>query len=197
MMQLGDKNRWWNRPLPIKRFGAFTALSLVAGSGYLYLSPALSATAWAIAHRSTATFQGLDFKIPLMWKQEDTPAGQHELRLVRARWGEPVSLESIVIRYEATPRVPPQTMMEQFEIVASRLHEPAFRGELLEVDATIKENYSCILPHLTKLPEWQIWCESIDRHWTANLMGSEQDKDDLIKVVHNLSSAQHKAASQP
>src|SRR5271154_2714561 len=162
MMQLGDKSRWWNRHLPMTRIGVFAAFLLAAGSGYLYLSPALRAATWAIAHRSTATFRGLDLKVPWMWKQEDMPAGQQELRLIRARWGKPVSLESIVIRYQATPRLPGQTIMQQFEIVASKLHEPAFQGELLKVDAAIGERYSCIAPHLTKLPEWQVWCESSD-----------------------------------
>jgi hypothetical protein len=181
----------------MKRIGIFTALLLAAGSGYLYLSPGLSAVAWAISNRSTATFRGLDVKVPWMWEQEDTPAGQQELRLISAHWGKPVSLESIVIRYEATPRLPEQTVMQQFEIVASKLQEPAFRGELLKADAVIRDRYSCVVPHLTKLPEWQVWCESIDKHWTINLVGSEQDKEDLIKVVHNLSSAQNKAVSQP
>lgn len=37
-------------------------------------------------------------KVLGMWRQEDTPAGQQQLRLVRAGLGESVEFKSIVIR---------------------------------------------------------------------------------------------------
>jgi hypothetical protein len=85
--------RWWNRPLPMKMIGIVLAPVVVAGVTYLPLKPTLRACLWAVSHHSTAIYQGLSVKVPLMWRQEDTPAGLKELKFVRARFGEPVEFE--------------------------------------------------------------------------------------------------------
>ena len=76
----------------MKMIGVLLATVVVAGVTYLYLEPTLRAWLWAFGHHSTATYQGLSVKVPSMWRQEETPAGQRQLRLVRARLGEPGGL---------------------------------------------------------------------------------------------------------
>ena len=106
------KVRWWNRALPVKMIGVLLATVVVVGVAYLYLEPTLRVWLWAFGHHSTATYQGLSVKVPSMWRQEETPAGQRQVRLVHARLGEPVEFESIVISDGKSTSLGPQTVAE-------------------------------------------------------------------------------------
>lgn len=192
MVLIGDNDRWWNRKLPMKHIGIMIALLLAGGWGFLYLMPPLQTVIWTIAHRSTASYQELSIKVPWMWRQEETPAGQRQIRLVRARWGEPVSLETIVIQKDASASRNTQTVTERFEALASKLGQIDFKDDPLPLTPEIARHYTCIVPHLAKLREWQVSCLSQDNLWSVNLMGphTDRDVDDLITVLRNLSSAQ-------
>ncbi|NYF80758.1 hypothetical protein HDF17_003078 [Granulicella arctica] len=190
MMQIGDKSCWWNRELPMTRIRIGFALMLVLLCGYSYLEPVLNTWTWALTHRSTATYQGLHVKVPWMWKQVDTFAGEREIRLERVRWGDPIPFESIVIHDDTASPPHTQTMTQRFEMLSSKLGESAYRGESLPLDSSIAAHYSCIAPRLTKLPTFRVSCESKDEQQSIDLFGPGQDTDDLIVLLHNLSSAQ-------
>jgi hypothetical protein len=189
-MLIGVEGRWWNRNLPIKPIGIILGLLLMAGSAYLYFEPVLRTCVWTVTHRSTVAYQGLSFRVPWMWRQEETPAGQREIRLVRARWGEPVSFESIVIRRAASPSGPPQTVTKRLETLAFKLGQTDFRGAPLPLDPETALRYSCITPHFDKLREWQVSCISTDDLWSVNLYGPISDIDGFAVVLRHLASAQ-------
>ena len=96
-----------NHNLPIKRIGIIFGLFLQGGWGCLYLEPVLRTCLWTVTHRSTATLQGLSIRVPRMWRQEETPLRLREISLIRARWGDPASVESIVIMKAAAPSKAP------------------------------------------------------------------------------------------
>jgi hypothetical protein len=157
------KVRWWNRTLPVKMIGVLLAIVVVAGVTYLYLEPTLRAWLWAFGHHSTATYEGLSVKVPWMWRQEETPAGQRELRLVRARLGEPVEFESIVISDGQSTSPGPQTIAERLQVLAEKMGHKDFRGTPMSLDP----RFSCIAPHFDQVRDWQVSCLSIDNHWSS------------------------------
>jgi hypothetical protein len=176
--------RWWNRPLPMKMIGIVLAPVMVAGVTYIPMKPTLRAYLWAISHHSTATYQGSSVRVPLMWRQEDTPAGLRELRLVRARFGEPVEFESIVIREGGSTSSRPQTVGERMQVLAEKLGYKNFRGTPMSLDP----RFSCIAPHFDQVRDWQVSCLSIDNHWSANLYGPVSDIDFFKLVLQSIAS---------
>jgi hypothetical protein len=187
-MLIGDKDRWWNRKLPIKPIVIILGLLLMVGWGYLYFGDVLRTCMWTITHRSTATYQGLSVKVPWMWRQEETPAGQREIRLVRARWGEPASTEEILIN-AVSPR-PPGTLMERLKIFTYKLGETDFRGEPLPLEPETATRYSCVVPHFDQLRDWQVSCISNDDLWSVTFYGTVSDIDDFLVVLRHLAAAQ-------
>jgi hypothetical protein len=187
-MLIGAEDRWWNRKLPIKPIGIILGLFLMAGWGYLYFGDVLRTCMWTLTHRSTAAYQGLSVKVPWMWRREETPAGQREIRLVRARLGESGLLESIVIN-AVSPR-PPGTLMERLKTFAYKLGQTDFRGEPLPLAPETASHYSCVAPHFDKLRDWQVSCISNDDLWSVTLYGSISDVDDFLIVLRHLASAQ-------
>jgi hypothetical protein len=161
---------------------------LMAGWGYLYFEDVLRTCIWTITHRSTATYQGLSVKVPWMWRQEELPAGQREIRLVRARWGERASLGMILINAESSRL--PQTLMERHKTFAFKLGQTDFRDEPLPLDPETALHYSCVSPHFDKLPNWQVSCVSNDNLWSVDLFGTISDVDDFLIVLRHLASAQ-------
>ena len=178
------KVRWWNRALPMKMIGVLLATVVVAGVTYLYLEPTLRAWLWAFGHHSTATYQGLSVKVPSMWRQEETPAGQRQLRLVRARLGEPVEFGSIVISISdgKSTSLGPQTVAERLQVLAEKMGHKDFRGTPMSLDP----RFSCMAPHFDQVRDWQVSCLSIDNHWSADLYGPVPDVDSFKFVLQNL-----------
>ena len=180
--------RFFNDPKCIGILGIILGLFLLGGWCYFYLGPVLRTCLWTGTHRSTATYQGLSFRVPWMWRQEETPLGQREVRLVRARWGEPASFDSIVIMKAAAPlRV---SITERLKTLALKLGQTDFRGVPLSFDPETDLRYSCVAPHIDKLPEWQVSCTSKDDLWSVNLFGPVSDVDDFVVVLRHLASAQ-------
>jgi hypothetical protein len=189
-MLIGTKDRWWNRNLPMKPIGIILGLFLIAGWVYVYFEPVLETCVWAVTHRSTATYQGISVRVPWMWSQEETPAGEREIRLVRARWGKPFSLDSITITKAASPPRPERTLLENLKTLATKLGQTDFRGTPVPLDPETALRYSCVAPHFDKLREWQISCNSKDNLWSVNLIGPISDVDDFVVVLRHLASAQ-------
>ena len=187
-MSGGPEPRWWNRDLPVRPIGILLGTVLVAGVGYLYLNPILRAWLWTVRHHSTATYRKLSVKVPWMWRQEETPAGQREIRLVRARWGEPASTEEILIN-AVSPR-PPGTLMERLKIFTYKLGETDFRGEPLPLEPETATRYSCVVPHFDQLRDWQVSCISNDDLWSVTLYGTVSDIDDFLVVLRHLAAVQ-------
>jgi hypothetical protein len=184
-MSVEAKARWWNRALPVKIIGVLLATVVVAGGTYLYLEPILRAWLWAFGHHSTATYQGVSVKVPWMWRQEETPAGQRQLRLVRARLGEPVEFESIVISDGKSTSPGLQTIGERLQVLAEKLGQKDFRGTSMSLDP----RFSCMAPHFDQVRDWQVSCLSIDNHWSANLYGPVPDVDSFKLVLQNMASS--------
>ncbi len=180
--------RWWNPALPVdapavKIVGITVAAILSTGLLYPDVEPVLRACLWNIAHHSHASVGGLDVKVPRMWRQEETPAGRHELQLVRARLGEPVEFESIVISEGQGSSPELQTANERLRVLAGKLGFGEFRGTSLSLDP----RFTCVAPHFAKLQTWQISCLSIDNGWSANLYGTAADIDSLRLVLRGMS----------
>jgi hypothetical protein len=192
-MPIGAQGRWWNRNIPTKPFGIILGLFglfFMAWLGYLYFGPALSTCVWSVAHRSTVTSQGLTFRVPWMWRQEERPAGLREISLVRARWGEPSSSEHIYITKDISPSRPPQKMMESLKTLASEIGQTDFRGAPFPLDPETALRYSCVAPHFDKLPDWQVSCTSNDHLWWVDFRARSSDVDDFVVILRRLASAQ-------
>jgi hypothetical protein len=177
--------RWWNRALPVKKIGVLLATVVVAGMAYLYLQPILRAWLWAVRYHSTATYQGLSVRTPWMWRQDETPAGQKQLRLVHARLGEPVEFESIVISDGESTSAGPNTVTERLQIMAKKLGHSDFRGTPMSLDP----RFSCMAPNFEQVRDWQVSCLSNDNHWSANLYGPVPDVDSFKLVLQSLASS--------
>jgi hypothetical protein len=190
LLLIGAEGRWWNRKLPGKRILIIVSLLLVAGWSYLYLQPVLTTCIWTVTHRSTAAYNGYSFKVPWMWRQEETPAGQRQVRLVRARLGEPVAFESIVISDDTTSLSPRQTITQRLEMLGSKLGQDGFHGVPLQLAPEIARQYSCMEPHFNALRNWQASCLSNDNLWSINLFGPVPDPNALEVVLSNFASVQ-------
>jgi hypothetical protein len=180
--------RWWNRDLPVKPIGILLATVLVTGVGYLYIEPTLRALVWTVRHHSTATYQELSVKVPWMWRQEDTPAGRRQLRLVRARLGEAVEFESIVISDGKSTSPGLQTIAERLQNLATKLGQKDFRGTPILLDSETAMRFSCMAPHFDQLRDWQVSCLSSDNLWSANLYGPVPDVDSFKVVLQSMAS---------
>jgi hypothetical protein len=178
--------RWWDRALPVKKIGVILAMVVVAGITFLYIEPLLRAGLWSLEHHSAATYQGLSVRVPWMWRQEQTPAGWRELRLERARWGQPFALESIVISDAKSASPGPQTVTERLRILGEKMGHKDFRGTPMSIDP----HFSCMAPHFDEVQDWQVSCLSIDNHWSANLIGSVSDIDSFKLVLQSMVSSQ-------
>jgi hypothetical protein len=179
--------RWWNRAVPVNTpafmmIGIVLSASLVAGLIYLYVGPVLQACLWDIGHHSTATYQRLSVRVPRLWRQEETPAGQRQLRLVRARWGEPVEFESIVIGEDKGTSQGLQNVTERLQALAGKLGREDFQGVPMSLDP----RFSCMAPHFTKVQSWQVSCLSTDNHWSANLYGPTADINSFKLVLQSM-----------
>jgi hypothetical protein len=193
-MPVAAKGRWWNRKIPTKPLAmgfGLVILIVLTGPFYVYFEPALTTCVWSVTHQSTATYQGLKLKVPWMWRQEETPAGQREIHLVRARWAQLGTIEAMVIRNDTSSFSQPQSIEERLRILSSKLGQTTFRGVSFPLDRDTASRYSCIAPHFGKLPDWQVSCLSNDRHWAANLTGPIEDIDDFKAVLRHLALAQN------
>ncbi len=166
------------------------SLLLFAGGSYLYFQPVLETCIWTVTHQSTASYNGYSFKVPWMWRQEQTPAGQRQIRLVRTRLGEPVPFESIVISDDTTSMSPRQTISQRLELLASKLGQDGFRGVQFPLAPEIAGHYSCMAPHFEALRNWQVSCLSNDNLWSINLFGPVPDANNLEGVLRNFESIQ-------
>ncbi len=52
--------------------------------------------------------------------------------------------------------------------------------------------FTCVAPHLERMPEWQAWCRSADGKWSATLRGPVAEVESL-KIV--LQSATYKPSN--
>jgi hypothetical protein len=180
------EQRWWNRDLPVntpavRMVGIVVAVMLVAGITYLCVEQVLWACLWDVGHHSTATYQQLNVRVPWLWRQEETPAGQRQIRLVRAHWGQPVDFESIVISEGKTQSSGLQTAAERLRVLADKLGHKDFQGTPVSLDP----RFSCMAPHFTQMQTWQVSCLSIDNQWQVNLFGPVADIDSFRFVLQS------------
>jgi hypothetical protein len=117
-----------------------------------------------------------------MWRQEETPGGWRELRLVRARLGEPVEFESIVVSETKSTSPGIQTVAERLQILAQKLGHKDFRGTSISLDP----RFSCMAPHFDQIRTWQVACLSIDNQWSVNLYGPVPDIESFKLVLQNI-----------
>ena len=190
MRHINGETRWWNREVAIKPMLAMVALSIAAACGVLYFNAAFGAYLWALTHHSKATYGEVSIKVPWMWRQEQTPAGQREIRLVRERWAGTPSLESIVISKDVSPPRPPQSIEQHLENLASKLGQVGPMGDRLALPPDIAVRYSCMAPHFDKLREWQVSCISSDNVWSVNYFSLTSNMDEFLTVLRNLATAQ-------
>ena len=183
-MQIQAGVPWRSRTFSAKWLVATLATLLVTWLAYFFLAPAVRACVWAVEHHSTATYQDLTLKVPWMWRQEETPAGQREIELVRARFGEAVELERLVIRKEYSTALDRQTLTGLVQNVARLSHEE-FRGTPISLDAETARHFSCVAPHLQTAQHWQAACESTDKRWSVNLLGPVPDVYSLKIVLQS------------
>ncbi len=188
-MFVGDKTRWWNRNVPIRAIGLAAGVVFVAICGFLYLEPALNTCVWSLTHHSTATYQKISFKVPWMWRQEEVPVGQREVRLSRSRWSEPVTLESIVINENTPTLLGGQSIGQRLDTLAHRLGHGRSTAEPFPLDAELSSKYLCVAPNLDGLENWRLWCSSKDGLWLVALHGPSADVGDFLTVLRNLSGA--------
>jgi hypothetical protein len=101
---------------------------------------------------------------------------------VRARLGEPVEFESIVISDGKSTSLGPQTVAERLQVLAEKMGHKDFRGTPMSLDP----RFSCMAPHFDQVRDWQVSCLSIDNHWSADLYGPVPDVDSFKFVLQNL-----------
>ena len=160
-------------------------LLLVVGIAYEYAESVTKSLAWSVAHHSTASFEGLRVKLPLMWRQEEElPRGLKSTWLLRSQWGRTFPTERVGI-YKNSPPVQ-QPVMQRFEIVATKLGQPEFRGQPISLDQELAARFTCIAPRLEKDPDWQIACDSNDGRWSVQYIAREPDTKAFMTVLRSI-----------
>ena len=125
-------------------------------------------------------------KVPWMWRLDETPVGQRQLRLVRARFGKPVEFESIVIS-DGRSTLGTQSLTERFQVLEAKLGQKGFQGTPITLDPETAKSFTCIAPHIDKL-EWQASCLSIDSRLAVDLFGPDADMDSFEFVLRGLAA---------
>jgi hypothetical protein len=196
-MILGNSGSWWNSKIPTRRIAAICVallvILIVTGWVLENLGAVIETLVWSARHRSTATYQELQVKVPWMWRQEETPAGQHQIRLVRARPWKMYSFESITISKDIKPQT---QIMHRLEVLSASLGETRFKAEQFLLDPQIASQYSCVAPNLDKLPTLLVACDAMNGGWSIDLWSSDPtDRNDFVTILYNFSSARKLAPS--
>jgi hypothetical protein len=185
-MQIGDKARWWNRHVRIGRISLLVLLVLVA----IWITPygfdASRSVAWGVSHKWTASYRGQSLKLPVMWRQEDSPNGTKTIWLRRARWGRPFSFEEISLHDEIAAPRDPEKMVEGLRSIdrgIGYVNTDIFVAKNLEVQA----HYVCIASSNPRYPGLRIECVSKHGKWLAILDGDGRDIKDFLTILNNLS----------
>jgi hypothetical protein len=183
------ETQWWNRKVPIGRICLVTALVLGAVWLLPYITTPVSALAWGLSHNWTATYQNRALKLPLMWRQEQTPAGTHSIALRRpSRQLTYLGSESIDIHDDTAKPFDPRAAMQNWRSIEPRLRQPGDWTEPFLGDAFVQTHYSCLSTHGKKKSSLHTMCFSNDGLWSVTLLGTEKSLEDLQKILHNMPS---------
>jgi hypothetical protein len=92
-MQIADKAKWWNRRVRIGRISLLVLLVLAAIWMAPYDFDAFRSVAGGVSQKWTGSYRRQSLKLPVIWRQEDSPNGTKTIWLRRARWGRLFSFE--------------------------------------------------------------------------------------------------------
>ncbi|MBB5330730.1 hypothetical protein [Tunturiibacter gelidoferens] len=186
---VGDKVRCWNRNVPIGRICFVVGLILVALWLLPYVTMPASDLCWGLSHNWTPTYQNRPLKVPLMWRQEPTPAGTHSIALRRSsRRLTYLGSESIDIQDNRLKPFDSTAAMQRWKSIEPRLQQPGDWTEEFSGNTFVQTHYSCLSTHRIRLLSVHVVCFSNDGMWSAALMGSEKSVEDFQKILHNLST---------
>lgn len=160
--------------------GLLTPLIVIAAT-YFYVGPTLRAWLWAVEHHSTASYAGLQVKVPWMWRQEETPAGQMKVRLRRARFGEPVEVESI--EFTKNRASEQQPFGKRLERLRSSLKQEDPQAIPISLNPKAAQRFSCVALHFKHVQGWDALCQSTDSLWTVMSIGPVPDPVGLDTVL--------------
>ena len=188
-MQISNEAQWWNRKIPIGRICLVIGLILVALWLLPYVTIPASALAWGLSHNWTATYQHQPLKVPLMWRQEQTPAGTHSIALRRpSRQLTYLGSEWIHIHDDRLKPFDSRAAMQHWKSIEPRLRQPGDWTEDFFGDAFVQTHYSCLSTHSKSFLSLHVICFSNDGTWSVTLLGSEKSVEDLQKILHSLST---------
>jgi hypothetical protein len=187
LMQIGDKSRWWNRKVPIGRISLIVLIVVVAASISPYFAEALRNVFWGISHRWTASYRGRSLKIPLMWRQEDSPNGQKTIALQRARLGQLFAFEMITIHDDTASPQDPNRAIQNLRVLEQRIGN-VDTGVFVSKDKDVAEHYACLSSRHPRFNTLRIDCVSKDGKWTAVLDGYGSNIVEFQTVLNNLSA---------
>jgi hypothetical protein len=172
---------------------------LSIGLAYEYFGPIVESCVWSLAHRSTATYQGwagsssegFSVKVPWMWRQEEYPAREASISLVRAHVGGTVPLESMFISKDASPGI----SLRRMESSTRSFEESAKKGGLSDfgmgpfpIDSDVALRFSCMAPHVGKAVGYIVECASTDKgRWSILYFNhSTHGTADMNAILRNL-----------
>jgi hypothetical protein len=183
---IGDNNRFWNKSIPLRPFLYITIAIVAPLFLWATIGDRVSDWIWFVQHHGNATYEGKIINLPFPWRQEETPAGLHELSMRRASRSFGMIDEDMMI---SKRRASPTTVgerIERFRDVMLRSSNQA-TVEAYHPDAFIDANYDCIISRTPVPSDVSLYCVSNDGQWNLFLTwGTEASLADATALLHAL-----------
>ena len=185
---IGDKNRFWNKPIPLRPF-LFISIAIFAPL-YVWVTAGdrVSDWIWFVQHHGNATYEGRLIKLPFPWRQEDTPAGLHELSMRRASRSFGLNDEDIMItKRQVSPTTVGQRVERFRDLMLSSKPSNQTTVQAYAPDAFIDANYACIISRSPPPSDVSLYCVSNNGQWNLWLSwGTEASLADAATLLHAL-----------
>jgi hypothetical protein len=187
-LTVGDKNRVWNKSIPLRPFLYITIAIVAPLFLWATVGNRVSDWIWYVQHHGNATYEGRVIKLPFPWRQEDTPAGLHELSIRRASRSFGLIEESMMI---TKGRPSPKDVGQKIErfrdlMLATKLSRQT-TVEAYHPDAFIDTNYDCIVSRTPVPSDVSLYCVSSDGQWNLWLTwGKEASLGDAMTILDAL-----------
>ncbi|MBW4039586.1 MAG: hypothetical protein HIU91_12080 [Acidobacteria bacterium] len=183
---IGDKDRFWNKSIPLRPF-LFITIAIVAPL-YVWATAGerVSDWIWFVQHHGNATYDGRLIKLPFPWRQEDTPAGLHELSIRRASRSFGLIDEDMMITKQRVSPADVGDRIGRFRDLMLRFSNQT-TVETYHPDSFIDANYACIVSRAPFPSDVSLYCVSNDGQWNMWLRwGKEASLADATTLLHTL-----------
>jgi hypothetical protein len=187
-LTVGNKNRLWNKSIPLRPFLCITITILAPLFLWATIGSRVSDWIWFVQHDGNATLEGGVIKLPFPWRQEDTPAGLHELSIRRASRSFGLIDESMVINKErSSPKDAGQRIERIRDLMLATKLSRQTTVEAYHPDASVDPNYDCIISRTPIPTDVSLFCVSNDGQWNLWLSwGKEASLADAAAILHAL-----------